>query len=359
MKKIILSITCLLFFIISAFQIVSEKQKYTDGDAKSLQTPVREKLSDYALFEGKLADLTPAKNVLPYQLNTPLFSDYAEKLRFVYIPEGTAAHFHSEDVFEFPVGTILIKNFYYYHDARSKKERRILETRLLLHQEEGWEAYPYIWNDEQTEAYLDVAGDTKEVVWKDEKGKKQELSYSIPNVNQCKSCHLREGKMTPIGPVARQLNSEITYTDGKSNQLEKWERAGKLKNLLPLAQITAFPIWSEASSGTVERRARAWLDVNCAFCHNPKGAASTSGLFLEHHQSNLTSLGIYKTPVAAGRGSGNFQFDIVPAKPEESILVHRIASTDPAIMMPELGRKTVHKEGLETVKAWIRSITKP
>jgi uncharacterized repeat protein (TIGR03806 family) len=276
----------------------------------------------------------------------------------VYMPEGTSANFQGEEVFDFPVGTVLIKNFYYFSDARSKKERRILETRLLIHQNEGWEAYPYSWNDEQTEAYLEVAGDTKEVVWKDEKGKKQQLNYAIPNVNQCKSCHLKEEKMTSIGPVARQLNSEMTYTDGKFNQLQKWEKAGKLKNLPPLAQITAFPIWTDANSGTVESRARAWLDVNCAFCHNPKGAGSTSGLFLEHYQTNQTALGIYKTPVAAGRGSGNLQFDIVPSKPDESILVHRIASTDPAVMMPELGRKTVHKEGVEAVKAWIRTIPK-
>jgi hypothetical protein len=146
------------------------------------------------------------------------------------------------------------------------------------------------------------------------------------------------------------------YADGKANQLEKWATLGKLSNLPPTHTLIAFPIWANATSGTVESRARAWLDINCAFCHNPQGAASTSGLFLEHTQANKTALGILKTPVAAGRGSGNFQFDIVPSKPEESILVHRIASTDPAVMMPELGRKIVHKEGLETVKAWIKGL---
>lgn len=345
MQKVILIVVCTLFSFISAFQI-----------RNSQKVEVREKLSDYSFFEGKLSDLKPTSNVLPYQLNTPLFSDYAEKLRFVYMPEGTAANYQAEDVFELPVGTILIKNFYYFSDLRNKKERRILETRLLIHQTEGWEAYPYSWNDEQTEAYLDVAGDTKDVVWKDDKGKKQQLNYSIPNVNQCKSCHLKDGKMTPIGIVARQLNSEFPYSEGKSNQLQQWERSGKLKSLPSLSEIKAFPIWADASTGTVESRARAWLDVNCAFCHNPKGAASTSGLFLEHNQMNKTALGIYKTPVAAGRGSGNFQFDIVPSKPEQSILVHRIASTDPAIMMPELGRKTVHKEGVEVIKSWIKEM---
>ena len=349
MQKAFLILTFLLFCLVSAFQFRLPKQTHT-------KVSIKEKLSDYAFFEGVMLDLSPAKNVLPYQLNTPLFSDYAEKLRFVYLPEGTSANFQSEEVFDFPIGAVLIKNFFYFNDLRNKKERRILETRLLIHQAEGWEAYPYIWNEEQTEAYLDVAGDTKEVSWKDEKGKKQQLNYSIPNVNQCKSCHLKAGKMTPIGLVARQLNSEFSYKDGKMNQLQKWEKVGKLQNLPALAQIKAFPIWAEASSGTVESRARAWLDINCAFCHNPQGAASTSGLFLEYSQTNATALGVLKTPVAAGRGSGNFKFDIVPSKPEESILVHRIASTDPAVMMPELGRKTVHKEGLEAVKNWIKEL---
>lgn len=315
-----------------------------------------EKLSDYGFFKGKLADLAPNEGVMPYQLNTPLFSDYAEKLRFVSLPKGSTAVYQPTETFDFPEGTVLIKNFYYSNDFRDKsKGRRIIETRLLILQNNTWEALPYIWNDEQTEAYLDVAGDTKEIVWKDENGKKQALAYAIPNVNQCKSCHLKSEKMTPIGLVARQLNGNFQYAEGTANQLTQWEKAGILSGLPSLSQVEKVPTWADASAD-IDSRARAWLDINCAFCHNPKGAASTSGLFLSYHEKNKTALGIFKTPVAAGKGSGNRQFSIVPQQPEKSILVYRIESTDPAAMMPEIGRKTVHKEGVALIKEWIKTM---
>lgn len=317
---------------------------------------VHEKLSDYGFFKGKLADLTPNVDVTPYQLNTPLFSDYAEKLRFVRLPKGTNATYQPVETFDFPKGTVLIKNFYYYNDFRDKsKGRRIMETRLLIHQEEGWEAFPYSWNDQQTEAYLDVAGDTKDVIWKDENGKKQTLAYTIPNVNQCKGCHLKSEKITPIGLVARQLNGDFEYPEGKANQLEQWKKAGILVGLPALSEVEKVPMWADMSAD-LNSKARAWLDINCAFCHNPKGVASTSGLFLSYHEQNKTALGIFKTPVAAGKGSGNRQFDIIPQQPDKSILVYRIESTDPAAMMPELGRKTVHKEGVALIKAWIKNM---
>ncbi len=347
MKLQITLVFACIVFTITAFHV-----------KKTSKIESKEKLSDYGFFEGKLADLSPNDGVMPYQLNTPLFSDYAEKLRFVALPKGTIATFQPTEAFDFPVGTVLIKNFYFFNDAKDpSKGRRILETRLLIHQESGWEALPYRWNDEQTEAYLDVAGERKEVVWKDEKGKKQVLDYAIPNVNQCKGCHLKSEKMTPIGLVARQLNGDFQYADGKENQLVRWEKAGILAHLPQLDKIEKLPEWSvDIGAGNLDKRARAWLDINCAFCHNPKGVASTSGLFLEYNQQNPTALGIFKTPVAAGKGSGNRKFDIVPSKPEHSILVYRIESTDPAEMMPELGRQIIHKEGVALIKAWIKDL---
>ncbi len=343
-KPFILLLSC-SFFMITAFYI-----------KKKDILVVHEKLSDYGFFKGKLADLMPNTGVMPYQLNTPLFSDYAEKLRFVKLPEGTAATYQPVEAFDFPEGTVLIKNFYYSNDFRDKsKGRRIMETRLLIHQKDGWEALPYSWNDEQTEAYLDVAGDTKNVVWKDENGKKQSLAYAIPNVNQCKGCHLKSEKITPIGLVARQLNGNFQYAEGSENQLVQWKKAGILVGLPELTEVAKVPLWTDASAD-INSKARAWLDINCAFCHNPKGVASTSGLFLSYDEQNKTALGIFKTPVAAGKGSGNRQFDIVPQQPEKSILMYRIESTEPSVMMPELGRKTVHKEGVALIKAWIKNM---
>jgi len=316
-----------------------------------------ERLSEYGLFVGKLADQRPAEGVLPYALNTPLFSDYAEKLRFVRLPAGAVVTYNPDSVFAFPVGTVLVKTFYYPVDYRQPgRGRRLVETRLLVHEENGWKAYPYVWNDEQTEAVLEVAGEVRAVAWTDEKGKKQELQYAVPNVNQCKGCHVSGGRMTPIGPSARQLNGNFTYDSGTENQLVHWKRLNWLEKLPTISEVPKLPIWNDPVTGTVTERARAWLEINCAHCHHANGPARTSGLDLSFRQANPTLLGIRKTPVAAGRGSGGRQYDIVPGHPEQSILVYRLESTDPGVMMPELSRKLVHQESVELVKEWIRSL---
>jgi len=103
----------------------------------------------------------------------------------------------------------------------------------------------------------------------------------------------------------------------------------------------------------LDARARAYLDINCGHCHNAKGAANTTGLTLEASAPEDRHLGICKPPVAAGRGTGDHLFDIVPGQPDDSIIAYRMASADPGEMMPELGRSTVHREGVALIKAWI------
>lgn len=314
-------------------------------------------LSEYGFFQGNMAEQKPSEGIIPYALNTPLFSDYAEKLRFVKIPEGKTVDYNATEVLDFPVGTTIIKTFYYPNDFRDvSKGRRLMETRLLIQEEAGWKALEYVWNDEQTEATLEVAGDTKEVSYVYSDGKKRTQQYSIPNLNQCKGCHNREEKMTPIGPSVRQLNGNFSYQSGTENQLKYWQKVGLLNNLPDLKDCPKIAVWNKPETGTLEERSRAWLDINCAHCHNPKGPAMTSGLNLSIHETNPTALGFNKTPVAAGRGSGNRDYDIVKGNPDKSILIYRMESTDPGVMMPEVGRKTTHKEGVELVRSWIKSL---
>ncbi|MBD2704784.1 hypothetical protein IC229_29395 [Spirosoma sp. BT702] len=329
----------------------------TLGSWRTVAVP--EKLSDYGFFTGSIAGQKPAAGVVPYALNTPLFSDYAEKLRFVKLPEGETVAYNDTSVLNFPVGTTLIKTFYYPNDFRDvTKGRRLMETRLLIHQSEGWKAFDYVWNDEQTDAFLEVAGDTKTVRYVDANGKSRQHEYTIPNLNQCKGCHNRNEALVPIGPSIRQLNGELAYNvAGKpENQLMHWQQAKILSGMPSLDKCPKTPIWNKPETGSLNDRARAWLDINCAHCHNPNGPAMTSGLNLSISATDLTALGIRKTPVAAGRGSGGRPFDIVPGKPEESILTYRLESTDPGEMMPEVGRKTVHAESLELIREWIKAI---
>jgi uncharacterized repeat protein (TIGR03806 family) len=307
----------------------------------------KENLSDYGFFKGTVKDQIPADGVMPYALNSPLFSDYASKLRFVRLPEGKSVAYNPDSVLQFPVGAAIVKTFYYPIDERNpKKGRRLMETRILLHEAKGWVALPYIWNKEQTDAVLEVAGGSDQVSWIDGAGKKQSFEYQVPNMNQCKGCHERSGEMTPIGPSVRQLN------DG--HQLQNWSTTGLLKGL-PKEHIPALVNYLDASA-SLDDRVKAYLDINCAHCHNATGPARSSGLYLDWNSKDRTAYGFFKPPVAAGRGSGNLSYDIVPGKPDQSILYYRMASRDPGVMMPELGRQLTHHEGVELVRNWIQSM---
>ena len=318
----------------------------------------KQRLSEYNFFAGKLSELQPVATVIPYDINSVLFSNYAEKLRFIKLPDGLKADYISEGVLDFPKGTIIIKNFYYENDFRKPvKGRRILETRLLVNEESRWAAYPYVWNEEQTEAFYDVAGDIKKVSYTSATGKQINIDYIIPNKNQCKGCHIRGDKMLPIGPTAIQLNRDYGYASGKQNQLSYWQQHGLLNKLPALNTIDKMPGIDDKSQ-SVESRARAYLDVNCGTCHHPEGPANTSGLFLHYDQDPTVELGIMKSPVAAGRGAGKNLYDIVPGKPHKSILSFRMQTNDPGIAMPELGREQVHKEGVKLIKEWIKQMEK-
>jgi len=307
-----------------------------------LEEPYPAKLSSWQLFTGKASELHPNQGVVPYDLNTPLFSDYAEKRRTVWMPVGQAAVYHPTKSFEFPVGTIFSKTFHY--------GQRLIETRLLVHTPTGWVGLPYVWNEPQTEAFLTVEGDTARVQLPS-----SAFDYMIPNVNQCKGCHDQSKRTEPIGPKARNLNRDFDYPEGRSNQLAYWVRVGYLKGLPP-ERVPRAANWNDPATGSVTERARAYLDVNCAHCHNPAGPGNTSGLDLRTDASDPLRLGVCKVPVAAGHGAGDLRFGIAPGAPDQSVLMRRMLSTEPKVIMPELGRTLVHREGVALMREWIASL---
>jgi uncharacterized repeat protein (TIGR03806 family) len=313
------------------------------NDAAILEDGYAPVLSDYRFF-ADLKARTPAARVTPYHLNTPLFSDYAEKQRFLYVPAGKKAAYDPSAALDFPVGSALIKTFGYEQNGAFKP----LETRLLLHRAAGWVAVPYVWNADGSDAVLKRAGTRVPVTFTDPAGRMRTISYSVPNQNQCKDCHSLAGAIAPIGPKARNLN------DGR--QLAALVRAGLLDRAP--ADAPRLARWDD-SSAPLDARARAYLESNCAHCHNPKGAASNSGLFLGWDVADPVARGIGKRPVAAGRGSGDRDFDIDPGKPDDSIILYRMASTDPGIAMPELGRATSHDEAIALLTRWILEMKAP
>jgi uncharacterized repeat protein (TIGR03806 family) len=318
---------------------------------------IPEKLSEYGFFKGDIKQLQAQDGVLPYELNSSLFSDYAQKARFIRLPKDAKIDYQTDKVLDFPVGTVLIKNFYYPNEEKDlTKGRRIIETRLLIHESEGWKAYPYVWNEAQTDANLEITGASIPVQFKNQKNQLVQFTYEVPNINQCKGCHEVSGKMSPIGPSVRQLNKIYPYSSEEKNQLLKLKELGHLNmSETDFAQAPHLVDYQNEKE-LISERAKAYLDINCAHCHQPNGPAKNSGLNLSWNNENKSTYGLMKSPVAAGRGSGNFQYDILPGKPKESILYFRMNSKDPGIMMPELGRTMVHKEGVELIRRWIEEM---
>ena len=327
--------------------------------------------------------LTLNTGVVAYDLNTPLFSDYAHKLRTVWMPSGTSAKFDPDATFDFPVGTVITKTFYYPLPAGAARNAtgvartydqsadfvdhvgatsglnlsrvHLIETRVLVRREHGWDALPYVWNAAQTEAELSRTGDVVSLELVSDDGSREAFTYVVPNENQCAGCHvvdLKTKSIAPIGPKARHLNRDFVYANGSANQLVRWTELGYLTGAPDSAAAPRNANWRDTTQ-PIDARARAYLDINCGHCHNPKGPANTTSLDLTMSAPADRHLGMCKPPVAAGRGTGDHFMDIVPGKPDDSILPYRMTSSEPGVMMPEQGRNTTHHEGVALIREWI------
>lgn len=348
-------IVFLSIFLLS-FGILISNCQFNNSSINISDAP-HQKLSEYQFFKGNLADLQPNERVIPYDLNSSLFTNYAHKARFVWMPEGTSAQYTTDQVLDFPEGTALIKNFYYENDETdTTKGIRLIETRLLINKGNEWEAISYIWNDEQTEAYHEVIGDIKAINWVDKKGKNQAINYIIPNKNQCKSCHLNGENQVPIGPKTRNLNKKFAYVDGEMNQLEKWANIGYLAGYDAKKNHPKMANWNKEISGNLQERALAYLDINCTHCHHQNGTANISWLNYPVDGSLELNAGIYQQSIATVADTDGHNYRIVRGHPEKSMLLYRMKSMNPGAMMPEVGRSVIHTEGINLISAWIKNM---
>jgi len=322
-------------------------------DALAVDCP---QLSNYNLFSDARNPLAkPQDGGYPYDLTTPLFSDYSSKDRVLFLPPDTSAQYHPSQAFSLPVGAVIAKTFHFPSDLRNPASPgKLVETRLLIHREKGWMGLTYQWAGDRSDARLIRGGAAVDVNWIDQKGQPRSNSYRIPNMAQCVGCHLHGA---PIGVKAGYLNKPGHGSLTGHNQLEFLIAAGRLSGAPEdLKSIPRYPIWNDAASGTLADRALTYLDINCAHCHNPAGKANTSALFLQIGQAAGINSGLCKPPIAAGRGTGGTLFDIVPGQPEKSLLVDRMNSTKAAVKMPEIAKTMVHSEGVSLVSEWIRTL---
>lgn len=327
------------------------------------------RLSDWQLFTLSADALTPASTSVVFTPANQLFTDYAQKLRTLWLPEGSQAQLVDGEI-DYPVGTILTKTFYYPLDNEGRSvatapqadtaidltTNTLIETRLLVRRANGWTAFPYVWNTEQTEAFLREAGASRPVELAKNDGTTR-FTYFVPNRNQCAGCHVTEhpaGAMHPLGAIAAQLHAPFgTELPAGPLQTEALVARGWL-NAIPGTETTVS--WLDANAET-SARAAAYLNMQCGHCHNPDGAADTSALLLDGSAQTGVHLGVCKPPVAAGGGAGDRLYGIVPGDPERSILLYRMDSTAPDEMMPELGRSLIHDEGVALIRRWISEMS--
>lgn len=320
------------------------------------------KLSDYHFFLGALKEQSPAYGVVPYQPASSLFSDYAHKKRFVWLPKNTKASYNGDDnVLEFPVGAVLIKTFY-YDNVQPTNTTKIIETRLLIRKSDGWHLYDYIWNAEQTEALLDNNGNGYfvPITWI-ENGSTKSTTYKIPSQTECVTCHkininhtANGEKETPIGPKPQNLNTLYNYGTSTKNQLEKWKLMGYINNTLPpVTSIYSTVDWRDTSK-PLALRARSYLDINCAHCHREGGHCDYTPQRFNFSNTNNYTAGICLTPLFQ---VPDHPYVIKAGDANQSEIIYRLDTTEGSEMMPIIGRTLIHTEGVQLIKDWINSMS--
>ena len=312
------------------------------------------KLSDYNFFEGDLKNQNPRATVLPYQPASSLFTDYAHKKRFVWMPSGTKATFESESkVLQLPVGSALIKTFY-YDNVQPSNNTRIMETRVMIRKSTGWVFAEYVWNADQTEATLNLNGSYSPVTWKDENNVIKSTNYRIPSETECKICHKYNEQGIPIGIKPQNLNNMMTYNGTSVNQLTKWIQVGYLENNLP-SNMLATVDYNDTSK-SLSLRARSYLDINCAHCHQTNSHCDYRPMRFAFSETTIPSnLGICVPQQDATVGSG-LTAVVLPNNINRSMLYYRLNTTDESFRMPLLGRSIIHTEGLTLLEQWINTL---
>lgn len=292
-------------------------------------------LSQLEVFDGPIADLNFNVTANEYSLITPLFTDYSYKLRSISLPKDTQMTYTGEGLLEFPDNTVITKTFYYLNDERDASlGRKIIETRVLIKKNGSWQMGEYIWNEDQTQAILEETDDIHVVVvdYINNTGENKTVAYEIPNMTACIQCHNNNGTTFPIGPKSRNMNFDINGT----NQIQALVDKGLLTGVPAISEIAKLPKWDDTND-TFENRARAYMDVNCAHCHQPGG-------FNGNPVVETIDLR-FQTPYA------NTNIET-----KKSDIVQRINSGFPNFAMPFTGTTVPHDEGIQLIGDYIDTL---
>ena len=302
-------------------------------------------------------DLVPNGGVIDYTVAAPLWADAAEKGRYFVIPEGTSIGFSEEEVWDFPSGSVFIKNFYFDQDRGDVEDLRIVETRLLVLEADGeWQGYIYLWNNEQTEAERSKAGADVYIEYLDEAGERQSQLYLVPDQNVCETCHRRDDQKVLLGPTTWQMNTAWGIGGEEDvNQIDWLSDNGFLRgDVPPSGELAALA--NPAGDASVDARARAYLHGNCAHCHRTGGLAEGTGLRLSAWIEDPVRYGVCNLSGGVGSAAGGSRYIIWPGQPEQSFLPFRMASEDPEIKMPEQPNLLADAFGVGLIEQWITEL---
>ena len=288
-----------------------------------------EKLSQHKIFKGNPSELIPNDKFEVLELNSKLFTDYSYKQRLVNIPDGKTIEKTSNGELIFPDGTILTKTFFYPYDERDwSKGKKIIETRLEVKEKNTWNIATYVWNDEQTDAFLNMDGKKVSVNWINSDGNNQKIKYEVPSSNQCVLCHQSNSEVGPIGPTLKNLNLLVKRNGLNINQLSHLQSTGFLTDFSVenIGSITNY----EDPNNTLDERFKSYLFINCAHCHNPKGWEESSKKPYDfRYETSINNMGII------GR--------------EDKL--YRVVNNG---RMPYLGTTIKHHEGIEIINEYIK-----
>lgn len=277
----------------------------------------------------------PADGLIFYDVNAPLWSDGADKRRWLALPDGARIVVAEDDDWELPVGSVLVKSF---HLAG-----RPIETRLLVRHDDGdWAGYSYAWRADGSDADLLDSSLRRTFAG-------QEWTY--PSRQNCLECHTAAAGRS-LGLETAQLDRDVASPEGPENQLDAWVRMGMFAQ--PLRRPP--PLLSPTSdAGTLEARARSYLHANCASCHRP-GVVKGVALDLRYATS-LAATHACDVPPA----KGNFGFlgarILKPGDPDLSMLSIRMHTTIASVLMPQVGRARTDVQGVAVIDAFIAALS--
>ncbi|MGH7992390.1 MAG: PQQ-dependent sugar dehydrogenase, partial [Limisphaerales bacterium] len=296
--------------------------------------PFPKLLSQTGVFPD-LQTMQPTDGLIPYSVNTPLWSDGAVKLRWMALPTGTTVHFTPEGEWTFPAGTVFVKTFQLPVDDTNPQILRRLETRLLVRDTNGTVyGASYKWRADHSDADLVTAGITEPVEIKTATGARTQ-NWFYPGRQDCLTCH------TPVsggvlGVKTRQLNGDFPYPNGVTdNQLRAWNHIGLFDTKLDENKISRFArlVAVNDTTAPLELRARSYLDANCAQCHRPGGVEA---FFDTRFDTPLEKQGLLNGPIANPLGISGAKI-IVPGDVSKSVLFHRVSIVG-NLQMPPLAR---------------------